>query len=267
MRRCHLGIFSILVIIAVSSCVSNEKIVYLQNLEDRTPIFDGDLIPYEFSEYRLQYNDIIDVNIKTAEDMIENGFNYQAGNGGGQQMQGGAGGGDVYYMTGYIVDRNGFVRLPIVGNVSVKDKTIEEARIEIEEKVKAFVKNDLFVTVKLGGVRFSMLGEFNGPGKYNILQERVTILEAIAQAGDLTTIAKRDQILLVRQYPDGTRLHRINLNDRHLIESPFYFIQPNDQFIAEPMKVREIGAGENFVSTFSVLVSTLTLGILIVSLF
>ena len=262
-RRYGLAIFSIVMIIAVSSCVSNEKIVYLQNLEDRTPIFDGDLISYEFSEYRLQYNDIIDVNIKTAEDMIENGFNYQAGNG-GQQMQGG---GDVYYMTGYIVDRNGFVRLPIVGNVSVKDKTIEEARIEIEEKVRSFVKNDLFVTVKLGGVRFSMLGEFRSPGKYNILQERVTILEAVAQAGDLTTIAKRDQILLVRQYPDGTRLHRINLNDRHLIESPFYFIQPNDQFIAEPMKVREIGAGENFVSTFSVLVSTLTLGILIVSLF
>ena len=265
MRKIQFGIFSILAFITVSSCISNEKIIYLQNLEGNTPIPEGELITYEIPEYRLQFNDIISVNIQTAEDMIENGFNNTGV--GAAQQGGGGGGGDVYYMTGYTVDKNGFVRLPIVGNVSVSDKTLEEARIEIEEKVRIFVKNDLFVTVKLGGIRFSALGEFGSPGKFTILQDRVTILEAIAMAGDLTTIAKRDELLLVRQYPDGTRLHRVNLNDRNLIASPFYFIQPNDQFYAEPLKVREVGAGESLVSTISLIVTTITFSLLVISLF
>jgi polysaccharide export outer membrane protein len=267
MRKIQFGIFSILALISVSSCISNEKIIYLQNLEGKTPIPEGELITYDIPEYRLQFNDIISVNIETAEDMIENGFNNTDAGAGNAGQQGIGGGGDLYYLTGYTVNKNGDVRLPIVGDVSVRDKTLEEARLEIEEKVRFFVKSDLFVTVKLGGIRFSALGEFRAPGKFTILQDRVTILEAIAQAGDLTTIAKREDLLLIRQYPDGTRLHRINLNDRNLIGSPFYFIQPNDQLYVEPMKVREIGAGENFVQTFSLVLSTLTFSLLVISLF
>jgi polysaccharide export outer membrane protein len=95
----------------------------------------------------------------------------------------------------------------------------------------------------------------------------MTIFEAIANAGDLSTIAKRDEILLIRQYPEGTKLHRINLNDRMVINSPFYFIQPNDQLYAEPMKVREIGAGENAAQSILLIATTLTTILLVVNLF
>ena len=85
-----------------------------------------------------------------------------------------------------------------------------------------------------------------------------TVFEAIANAGDLTILAKRDEVLLIRQYPDGTRLHRINLVDRELVRSPFYFIQPNDQLYAEPMKIREIGSGENAVQSFALLITAVS---------
>lgn len=248
----------------MAGCVSNERIVYLQNLEDKKVIADGELIEYDIPDYRLQYNDIIDINVQTAEDMIKNGFNNKSA--GSTTQQNAQGGGDVYYMTGYTVDKMGNVRIPIVGLVSVKDKTIDEARLEIEEKLKVYVTSELYVTVKLGGIRYAALGEFQSPGKFVVLQDRMTIFEAIANAGDLTTIAKRDEILLIRQYPEGTKLHRINLNDRQVINSPFYFIQPNDQLYAEPMKVREIGAGENAVETFSLVVSALTALVLVLSL-
>jgi len=94
----------------------------------------------------------------------------------------------------------------------------------------------------------------------------MTIFEAIANAGDLSPIAKRDEILLIRQYPDGTRLHRVNLIDRNLVSSPFYFIQPNDQLYAEPMKVREIGAGENAAQSISLVISSITAAALIINL-
>lgn len=264
MRKGQSGIILFFSFLLMAGCVSNEKIIYLQNLEDNKVIADGELISYDIPDYRLQYNDIIDINVQTAEDMINNGFNNKSAGGTGQQNA--QGGGDVYYMTGYTVDKLGNVRIPIVGLVSVKDKTIEEARLEIEEKLKVYVTSDLYVTVKLGGIRYAALGEFRNPGKFVVLQDRMTIFEAIANAGDLSTIAKRDEILLIRQYPEGTRLHRINLIDRQVINSPFYFIQPNDQLYAEPMKVREVGAGENAAQSLSLIISAITAMALVLTL-
>ena len=255
-------------ILVVSSCVSNEKIIYLQNLEGNQPIPEGELISYEIPEYKLQYNDIVDINIQTVDDLLKNGFNNNSAgqiNAQGRNLMAQSGG-DIYYMTGFTVDKDGNIRLPIVGLVQVKDKTIDEARIEIEKKLKEFVITEVYVKVKLGGIRYSALGEFRRPGKFVVLQDRMTILEAIANSGDLTNIAKRDEILLIRQYPEGTKLHRINLNDRQLVASPFYFIQPNDQLYAEPMKVREVGAGENAAQSLTLFISAITAAALILNL-
>ncbi|OYX20694.1 MAG: sugar transporter [Algoriphagus sp. 32-45-6] len=249
-----------------SSCVSNEKIIYLQNLEGNQQIAEGELITYEIPEYKLQYNDIIDVNIQTETDLLENGFNSRNGQS-PQMMQMAQGGGDVYYMTGYTVDANGNIRLPLVGEVNVRDKTIDEARKEIETKLTPYVKSEVYVKVKLGGIRYAALGEFRRPGKFVVLQDRMTIFEAIANAGDLSNIAKRDEVLLIRQYPEGTKLHRINLNDRQIVASPFYFIQPNDQLYAEPMKVREVGAGENAAQSLSLIISAITVSVLLINTF
>lgn len=251
----------------ITSCVSNEKIIYLQNLEGNQQIAEGELITYEIPEYKLQYNDIIDVNIQTADDLLKNGFNMDAGGANNMRMQMAQGGGDIYYMTGYTVDGNGNIRLPLVGEVKVRDKTIDEARKEIESKLTPYVKSEVYVKVKLGGIRYSALGEFRRPGKFVVLQDRMTIFEAIANAGDLSNIAKRDEVLLIRQYPEGTKLHRINLNDRQIVASPFYFIQPNDQLYAEPMKVREVGAGENAAQSLSLIISAITVSVLLINTF
>ena len=249
-----------------SACVSNQKIIYLQNLEGKNPISEGELITYEIPEYKLQYNDIIDVNIQTETDLLENGFNLRNGQN-PQMMQMGQGSGDVYYMTGYTVDANGNIRLPLVGEIQVRDKTIDEARKEIEAKLKPYIKSEVYVKVKLGGIRYAALGEFRRPGKFVVLQDRMTIFEAIANAGDLSNIAKRNEVLLIRQYPEGTKLHRINLNDRQIVASPFYFIQPNDQLYAEPMKVREVGAGENAAQSLSLIISAITVSVLLINTF
>lgn len=269
MRKLRAGLYLSLIFFIAIGCVSNEKIIYLQNLENYPEIKEGELIEYEIPDYKLQYNDIIDVNVQTAQDIIEMGFSNRPQQGGGNQMGAMAGqtGGDVYYMTGYSVDKNGNIRLPIIGDVQVKDMTLDEARIAIEEKLREFLKNEIYVKVKLGGIRYAALGEFRRAGKFVVLQDRMTIFEAVANAGDLTNIAKRDEILLIRQYPDGTRLHRINLNDRNIIRSPFYFIQPNDQLYAEPMKVREVGAGENAAQSLSLVISAITVSVLLINTF
>ncbi len=256
------GLFVFLMV----ACVPNKKIIYLQNLEGNVPIGEDEMISYELPEYRLQFNDIIDVQVQTVEDMVRNGFNSGGGENTRMGMQMAQGGGDVYYMTGYSVDRNGNIRLPVVGEINVMNKTIEETRTAVEEKLRVYVTSELYVKVKLGGIRFSTIGEFRRPGKYVVLQDRMTIFEAIAQAGDLNTVAKRDEILLIRQYPEGSKLHRINLNDRNIIHSPYYFIQPNDQIYAEPMRIREIGAGENASQSLALIISSITAVALVINI-
>ncbi len=257
-----------LFVLAGASCVPNKRIIYLQNLEGNESIGEDEMITYELPEYKLQYNDIIDIEVITAEDMIRDGFNFQGAQAGTNRMAGqiAQSGGDAYYMTGYSIDKEGNIRVPIIGSVNVRNKTIDETRLIVEEKLREYVNTELYVKVKLGGIRFSTIGEFRMPGKHVVLQDRMTIFEAIAQAGDLTNVARRDEVLLIRQYPEGTKLHRLNLNDRQLIRSPYYFIQPNDQIYAEPMKVRELGAGENAAQSLALIISSITAVALVINI-
>ena len=256
-----------LLAIGASSCVSNEKLIYLQNLEGQQAIPEDSLIRYAFAEYRLQYNDIVDVQIQTSDESMNALFNVRP-QGNTNMSQGiSATGGDIYYMTGFSLDKQGFIELPLIGKVKIQNLTLTEAKEEISRELeKFFVSDDYYIRVKLGGIRYSALGEFRRPGKFVVLQDRMTIFDAIANAGDLTVVAKRDEVLLIRQYPEGSKLHRINLNDRNLIHSPYYFIQPNDQLYVEPMRVRELGAGENVSQSLQLIVTSITAAALVLNL-
>ncbi|WP_200980435.1 polysaccharide biosynthesis/export family protein [Echinicola sp. 20G] len=226
----------------------------------------SDMKVHQIEEYKLQANDVIDINIRTTSPELNLLFNDNQGSSNSNAMRGGMiDGGDVYFMTGYTLDDDGFVELPLIGEFKMIGLTTEEAKALIENEVKKYVntESDYFVRVRLGGLRYSALGEFNRPGKYTILQNRVTIFEAIANAGEMTIVANRDKVTLIRQYPEGSKVFKIDLLDERIIESDFYFLKPNDLIYVEPMKVRELGTGATFIQTFQLLVTTLTLGVLI----
>lgn len=240
-----------------------------RDLEDSPLKYASDILPYEVEEYKLQYNDIVDISIRTASKELNELFSlFESDNiRGNMMMQGALVGGDAFFMTGFNLDETGMVELPLLGEIKLSGFTVKEAKSLIEERMIEFVnKEDLFVRVRLGGIRFSAIGEFRRPGKHNVLQNRVTIFEAIAHAGDLTEVAKRDELVLIRQYPSGTRMYRIDLNNKNLLTSEYFFIQPNDMLYAEPMKIRELGTGVNLVQTFSLVITTLTAALLVVNL-
>ena len=242
----------------------------MQDLEgDQSPLaYASEMMPYDVEEYKLQYNDIVDISIRTSSKELNELFNqFNIGTmAPGMMMQGAMGGGYAFFMTGFTLDDMGVVELPLLGELKLSGLTTKEAKLLIEnEMVRLVNKEDLFVRVRLGGIRYSALGEFRMAGKHNILQNRVTIFEAIANAGDLTELAKRNELVLVRQYPEGSRMFKIDLNNKNLLSSEFYFIQPNDMLYAEPMKVRMLGTGVNFVQTFSLAVTTLSAVLLVLN--
>jgi polysaccharide export outer membrane protein len=258
------------IVFLVTSCVSNKKVIYMQDLEesDGPLISSSEKFPYLSEEYLLQINDIVEVNIKTTDPQMNLVFSAVNGDGNAaNQMAGGQGAGDVFFMNGYTLDEKGEIEIPLLGKTKLVGLTTDEAKILIEKEVVKFVnENEFFVRVRLGGIRYSALGEFNQSGKFTILQNRITIFEAIAFAGDLNRVAKRDEILLIRQYPDGTQIHKINLLDRSLLNSEFYWLKPNDLIYAEPMKVRALGTGITAVETLTLLTSTVTAIALILTL-
>jgi polysaccharide export outer membrane protein len=232
----------------------------MQELEENNETaYSSKRYSYNEEKYRLQNFDIVEINIKTSSEELNKVFSIITGESSSMNMNMGQSGGDLFFMNGYTLDEEGKVDIPLLGEVSLVGLTTEEAKALVEQKVQPFVVDtDFFVRVRLGGIRFSTLGEFNSPGKQTILQNRVTIFEALAAAGDLTTLAKRDEIILLRQYPDGSQMHKINLNDRELLGSEYFFIKPNDVIYAEPLKVRELGAGTSLIQNVVLITSTLT---------
>lgn len=261
----------ILALILMASCVSNRKIVYMQELEETEDLLISktDKIPYKTEEYRLQPNDIVEINIHTSSPELNALFSNLGGGGEGQATNSMAGqnGGDIFFLNGFTLEDDGSVELPVIGKIRLEGLTTEEAKERLEEQVQTYItEGNYFVRVRLGGVRFSALGEFNAPGKITILQNRVTIFEAIAAAGDLNAIAKRKEIVLVRQYPEGSQIHRIDLTNEKLLSSEYYFIRPNDLIYAEPLKIRELGTGTTLIQTIALFTSALTTIALILSL-
>jgi len=249
----------------MASCVPRKKMVYLQYEDEESMRTDTILYKYSRTEYRLQASDIVDVEIHSPENLVNDFFNMRtpAGNIGQVTIQNG---GDLFYMNGYSINDSGYILLPIMGKVMARGLTIPELRVRVHEAAKKYLK-EFYLEVKLGGLRYTALGEFTRPGKYVILQNQATIFEAIANANDLNMVADRNKIRLIRQYPDGTRIHTINLLDNSIVSSPFYFIQPNDVIYAEPLPAKSWGVGVTGAQTLTTVLSIVSTTIaLIVSI-
>lgn len=240
----------------------------MQDLGDtKSLIYSSERIPYKMENYQLQNFDIVEIDIKTTSPELNVLFKVIVGENNNAGMMMGENGGDIFFMNGYTIDEFGKVELPLIGEVELVGLTVNEGKLLIASKVSRYVNEDeYFVRVRLGGIRFSALGEFNMPGKQTVLQNRVSIFEAIAVAGDLNIFAKRNELVVVRQYPDGSQIHKINLNDRELLSSEFYFIRPNEILYAEPLRVREVGSGGNLVQSLTLVTTTITTIALVLTL-
>ena len=108
----------------------------------------------------------------------------------------------------------------------------------------------------MAGLKFTVTGEA-GPGVFVLFQDRVNIIEALANAGDIPSTGDRKDVLIVRQYPDGQKIHHIDLTDISAMQSPYYFIQPNDIILVKPLKRKAIGAGQTAIQNLSAISSIL----------
>lgn len=249
-----------MILVHLSSCITQKDLIYFQ--EEKTSVEPSSKISENFNKpYRLQPFDILSINIKTIDPKINelfqtNTMNQQAG---ANMLQLGEQG---LYFNGFNLDASGNIRIPMIGNINVLGFTTEEVRETIEKLLldEYVTENaNLFVNVKMAGIRYTINGEIGRPGVNFIYNDRANIMDVIANSGDITIFGNRKEVMIYRQYPHGTETYTLDLTDVNAMYQPQYYIQPNDFIYIKPLKQKTLGTGANNLQTITTAISFVTL--------
>jgi len=232
-----------LALVILGSCASKKDIIYLQDIDNSELENVSTFKP----QPKIQVNDILKIDIKTLdpESVIPFTKDLMIGSTGNQQA-------NLLKLQGYIVDENGEVEMPVIGNVKVAELSLSEAEQNIKAKLSPYLK-DHFVSVRILNFKFTVQGEVNMPGTYEIAEPNFTLFQALGMAGDLTIKGKRDNILVIRTIDNERTVKRIDLTKSDWMNTPFYFIKQNDVIIVEPNNPQVKTAG--FIGNVGILTS------------
>ncbi|MCF6132864.1 polysaccharide biosynthesis/export family protein [Flavobacterium wongokense] len=241
-------LFSVL----LTSCIPSKDLIYLQKKDDSNaqPVEQVNQKPY-----RLQTNDILSISIKAIDPKLVEVFRSDGVGTQGNSEQG-------TYFNGNSVDDHGNIRLPILGEINVLGFTTEDVRIKIEKQLnEKYFKSEagIFVTVKLAGFRYTINGEVGSTGTKTLYQDKVNIMEAIANAGDITVTGDRKDVKIIRRYPQGSETFSIDLTDSKATSSPVFYLQPNDYIYVKPLKQKTWGTGKTGIESLSTIITLLSL--------
>ncbi|KRD07505.1 sugar transporter [Flavobacterium sp. Root901] len=236
-----------------TSCIPLNDLVYLQ--DKNTSSEQNNIASVESKPYRLQVNDVLSVNIKAIDPKLVSIFNKAESNIDAKSES-------TLYFDGFTVDDHGNIRIPILGEINVIGYTLEEVRIKIEKKLlEEYFKSEanIFVTVKLAGFRYTINGEVASTGTKTLFKDNVNIMEAVANAGDITTVGNRKAVMVIRQTPTGVLMNEIDLTDVNVMKSPYYYLQPNDYIYVKPLKQKTWGTGQTGIQSIGTIITLLSL--------
>ena len=241
--------------IVVTSCIPVKDLVYLQKKDDKSSETTIDMVNQK--PYRLQINDLLHITIKAIDPKLVEIFAINTNQNGSSSI---SEQGD--YMNGYTVDDHGNIRMPILGEVNVLGFTLEETRMKIEELLnQKYFKSEagIFVIVKLSGFRYTINGEVSSTGTKVLYQNKVNIMQAVANAGDITTVGNRKDVKVMRMSQNGMETFSIDLTDINAINSPVYNLQPNDYVYVKPLKQKTWGTGKTGLESLTTFITILSL--------
>lgn len=217
--------FLFLLILFVS-CASRKKIAYVQNAD--TEKNSSELINYE---PRLQKDDLLSIIISADQPEATLPFNMPQIQGNYQLNENQDG------IKTYLIDSYGNIQFPVIGKIELAGLSRTEAVKKIANEVKQYITNPT-VNLRILNFKIAIIGEVNRPGNFKIASERMTILEALSQAGDLTIYGRRNNVLIIRESDGKRTFNRIDLTKADFINSPFYYLSQNDVVVVEPNKTK-----------------------------
>ncbi|MFD0988670.1 polysaccharide biosynthesis/export family protein [Mariniflexile jejuense] len=200
------------------SCATKHDVVYFQNAKSFETIVDTDTF-----KAKLKIGDIVSIYVSTLDPTVTQPYNLIIQSGSGGQL------------IDYLIDVDGNIDYPVLGKVKLVGLTTEEAKELFKKKFsEGQLLKDPVVMIRVLNFRITVAGEVKSPGVYPVSGERVSILEALGMAGDLTIKGRRDNILVIRDF-NGTKTYtRIDLTNKEVFNSPVYYLTQNDYIYVEP---------------------------------
>jgi polysaccharide biosynthesis/export protein len=222
-----------LILITLFSCSRQRNLVYFSDLKSQNEttgliLNDG--------EPRILKNDILNivVNSTSPESNVMFAFN----------SNGNINSGGFYEKEGYRVNDMGSIKFPVLGEIKIDGLTIAQAQNLIEERLNRIVKNAV-VNVKFMNFRITVIGEVNHPSTFTVQNEKINLLEALGLAGDMTPFGKRENVLLIRENDGKRMMVRVNLNNKEVLNSPYFYLKQNDVIYIEPDKAKSVEYSNN----------------------
>ncbi len=236
----------------LTSCVGHKELEYIQDPNKSIKSFNES----NFQDYKLKPNDELYIHI-TSLDEASNLFNS---NPSGSMAYIGM---EPYSasLLSYTVNTDGYIQIPILRNLYVKDKTISDLTRILKDSLSRIL-NQPSITIKLVNRYVSVLGAVKSPGHYTVAQEKISIFDALSFAGDITDFGNRKEVILVREENGKNLRITLDLTQSSFLSSDYYYLRPNDIIYVSPLRKYYWGFNQ---FPFAIILSAITTGILVVS--
>lgn len=247
------------VMVLMASCFTPKKVVYLQDLQPGTV---QEL--KEDYEAKIKKDDLLQILVMAQTPEAAKPFNLSALV---QEMSTTSNNSD---QSSYLVDKDGCIDMPVLGRIKVEGLTTQDLKNQVIQQLqeKNLIK-DPIVTVRIQNFKVLMLGEVKSPGAIEVKGERITLLDAISQAGDLTMQGRRDRVAVIREENGKRTVHYLDLKSKKIFDSPYFYLKQNDVVYVEPNDAKSVqyrsGQMGNVTPWISLVSSILSLATLIVA--
>lgn len=237
------------------SCTPKKNLLYYQNIDE---IASAKLNSYEI---KIQPDDLLTINVSAEDPKITAPFNLNPmsviGEGNSQSQS------SRNAVNDYLVDTDGYIDFPELGRLKLSGMTRSEVLHLFQKKIGAYIKNPI-VTVRVKNFKVAVHGEVNGPGIISSATDRLTLIEALTQSGDLKATANRKNILVIREIDGVKSYFRVDVTNADFINSPYYYLAQNDVIYVEP-KNRTLSPDVTLVTTISSLLLTVVSFVLVLT--
>jgi polysaccharide export outer membrane protein len=244
MKKSVLLLFSFVLL----SCSTRKEVVYYQDIDSREFVSIESINTHP----KIQINDILKISTSALNPESVIPYNFNTGEGSSVQTNQV----ELLKLSGYLVNSEGEINFPQLGKIKVEGKTTQDIQDILEEKLSKFIKSPT-VIVRIINYKFTVQGEVRQPGTFEIIEENMTLPQALGLAGDLTINGRRDNVLIYRQEGGSRKVKRIDLTQTDWMNTEYFFVKPNDFIYVEPNNPKVKSAG--FVSNVGTLLSVLSI--------
>lgn len=252
-----ISLIAIIGVLVFSSCVPMKKMLLLKDAQMAEETKSVEYKNERSLDYKIQPGDNLYIRaISIIDEKSSSVLNGEMGR--SNYMNNDA----SIYLNSFTVSKEGYIDYPLTGKVEVKNLTVDQAKEKLQTELSKYVKETALM-VKLSNFDLTIIGEVMKPGKYKVYQSEISILEALAMAGNVTNFAKNDAVKIVRRTDYGSEIVTVNVGEADILSSPYYYLKPNDIIYVEPLSFKQWG----FTSfPYSTVISVISLALTMITI-